>query len=284
MEVTNITNKQLRDDGFVLLKGVVDLERIRRLYECAVHLLQKFNPKVTADTTRELLSLSPFDNQPFNEILLKFRAEEPKLFGVLYDTIQLSISIQQLSNDEKLAKAITEAWGLDDRGVALTGHMLRMDRPQDTRNVLNWHQDSSYYEQNQHGANGLVIWVPMHHVDSSNGAVIVLPKSQKVGRLSIAGTSGDTLVSQQFTVPSEIVNKFEPFQIKAEAGDALIFGMDLVHRSGTNSSQSFRFVAGFRYHSMLAEDFLPGKLIYQNNTSVGRLSDYFKQNGRNARV
>ena len=40
--------------------------------------------------------------------------------------------------------------------------MLRLDPPNDRRNLYDWHQDHSYYRQNKSGKNGLVISAALH--------------------------------------------------------------------------------------------------------------------------
>ena len=43
--------------------------------------------------------------------------------------------------------------------IGVSGTMLRLDPPNDRRNLYDWHQDHSYYRQNKSGKNGLVISV-----------------------------------------------------------------------------------------------------------------------------
>ena len=46
-------------------------------------------------------------------------------------------------------------------------------------------------------------------------------------------------------------------------GDALIINLDMVHRSGINSSQKVRVTFLSRFHNMMASDFNPGLNIYK---------------------
>jgi len=72
-------------------------------------------------------------------------------------------------------------------------------------------------------------------------------------------------VSEQYKIPDECVDKYDPISITADAGDVIFFHMDLFHRSGINATGQIRFAAGVRFHQMLTEDFLPGRLIYKPN-------------------
>ena len=49
--------------------------------------------------------------------------------------------------------------------IGVSGTMLRLDPPNDRRNLYDWHQDHSYYRQNKSGKNGLVISVALHNID-----------------------------------------------------------------------------------------------------------------------
>lgn len=266
-----------RKDGYIILKGVVDLNIIKGLYITAVSLLGKYAYWIPASTIAELAELEPWVNQPFNDHLLSLRKSHPELFGVLYDTIQLSIPINQVCVTPVLADTIAYICGDLVNNIAVSGHMLRMDPPFDTRNTLDWHQDSSYYEQNEEGDNGLVLWIPMVPVNEANGAIVVCPGSHKEGRLSIPSSGkADELISEQFVIPQEYLDKYPKVQVEASPGDAVVFTMDLFHKSGTNSSDGLRFVVGCRYHKMIPDDFLSGKLLYKANRRVGRMSEYKK--------
>ena len=48
---------------------------------------------------------------------------------------------------------------------------IRLDPPNDDRNTLAWHQDSSYYRQNNSGKNGLVVWSPIIKLEKKYGNI-----------------------------------------------------------------------------------------------------------------
>ena len=252
---------------------------IAELYRGVVLLLRKYDESLPSAEFEEMLAAEPFTGVLFNQKLINLRRDEPKMFGMIYDAIQLSAPIHRLCCEDSLLDAVGHAWGVDPAGIAVTGHMLRMDPPNDTRNSLDWHQDSTYYDQNLHGENGLVVWIPMHFVDSKIGSLLVCPGSQKAGQVEyVMSDPTDASASKQRRVPPEIVARYSPTQVTANAGDALILNMDTVHRSGVNSTSKLRFVAGYRYHKMLTDDFLPGKMRFHPNQTVGRLGDYRKLN------
>jgi ectoine hydroxylase-related dioxygenase (phytanoyl-CoA dioxygenase family) len=139
-----------------------------------------------------------------------------------------------------------------------------MDPPADTRNRLQWHQDSSYFRQNDHGAHGCVCSMPMIDLAEGHGPLEILPGSHQLGRIEVASSGQySTITSEQFRIADSITQGFKTEKILINAGDALFFNFDLIHRSGFNASSAFRFTAITRYHRMLAHDFKVGRLVYR---------------------
>ena len=62
---------------------------------------------------------------------------------------------------------------------------IRLDPPNDDRNTLAWHQDSSYYRQNNSGKNGLVVWSPIIKLEKNMGTLEFIKDSFKIGTLNI---------------------------------------------------------------------------------------------------
>ena len=61
---------------------------------------------------------------------------------------------------------------------------IRLDAPKDNRNALEWHQDSSYYRQNESGKNGVVVWSPLiQDITLEMGPLEFLRRSQNIGTL-----------------------------------------------------------------------------------------------------
>jgi ectoine hydroxylase-related dioxygenase (phytanoyl-CoA dioxygenase family) len=64
------------------------------------------------------------------------------------------------------------------------------------------------------------------------------------------------------------VQRFQEVDVAAEPGSVVFFHFDLFHRSGYNVSDRIRFAATARLHRALAEDYLPGRMIFHPNESV----------------
>jgi ectoine hydroxylase-related dioxygenase (phytanoyl-CoA dioxygenase family) len=97
-------------------------------------------------------------------------------------------------------------------------------------------------------------------IDRSLGALEVIPGSHKWGLLESESVSYYGKISEEVTV-----REFVPVEVVR--GDALIFSSFLVHRSGTNSTESIRWSIHFRYNNLAEQTFIergyPHPFIYK---------------------
>ncbi len=251
--------------GYVILRGIVKPDLIRTLYEATVRLLHKHSA-VQITWSDEA---APWSDRAFHEAMMDLRQRAPEWFGALYDSAQTSVALQRVGCDGFLTRAAATLLGEDPSGLSTTGYMLRMDAPGDNRNRLEWHQESSYYRQNACSDHAIVAWMPMQNLSIDHGPIEVCPGSHRAGRIEVASSGKkDYRTSQQYEVPDDLVARHDVVPVLAQAGDAVLFHMDLFHRSGRNTSGEFRFTAATRYHRMLTEDFVPGRLQYLENRMI----------------
>jgi ectoine hydroxylase-related dioxygenase (phytanoyl-CoA dioxygenase family) len=254
-----------RKNGYVVVHGAVQEELIHDLFRTTLAVFKKYQPRAN----KKIFRAKGWTDELFHRAMIELRKQNPRMFGMLYDTVQTSVSLQRLMNDQQVL-ALAGALLTDGyTNLSVTSYMLRMDVPFDTRNNLDWHQDSSYFIQNLKGENGVVCWIPMQDISAKNGAVKLCVGSQKEGLLrSKKSKKTDNFVSDQYKVPNRYLKKYNIVDVKAEVGEATFFNMDLIHRSGVNSTDHIRFTAGARYHRMLTPDFLPGRFAYVPNEFV----------------
>lgn len=264
---TILSEKQtisFQEQGFLIIKNIVEQESIDTLYRVLVNLFKKYNPS----TTQDFFEGRTWENNDFHKAIAKFRHERPKHFSHMYDSMQTTVALWQLTTNKTISAVVAELMHTEPTGLTVTDCLFRMDAPSDERNKLGWHQDSAHFRQNEKGSHGIVVSMPMQDVLPQLGPLEILPGSAKLGRVDAKSTVKDenrynSLHSQQYPVPEECFTGFEPHSMLCHAGDALFLNFDLVHRSGTNSSNMFRFTAIGRYHKMLADDFTPGRLLYR---------------------
>ena len=71
--------------------------------------------------------------------------------------------------------------------------------------------------------------------------------------------------SKQLHISEDLFSSYNSITTDLNFGDALYLNFDMIHRSGTNLSELFRFTAISRYHKMTAKDFSPGWMIYKKS-------------------
>lgn len=266
-----------RNEGFLVIRNLINRSDCRDLYHALIRLAHKYNPTIPLSW----MDKSPWIDPEVVSALTQLRKDRADCFGAIYDTLQVSQLVQQITASPQVAAVAAEL--LDDSlsGIAATGHMMRMDVPEDKRNALGWHQEAFYYNQNLAGENGVVAWFPLHDLRPEHGPVVVCPGSHRLGTLSAQSTGKkDYSVSEQFIVPESVISQYQEYSVIINAGDCLFFNFDLLHRSGWNHSNQIRFCAGARFHKMVADDFLPGRTLFKANEKIGRWSDHKAKTGQ----
>ena len=246
-------------EGFVVIPGLVPAKITEELCAATARTAQKLDPEFPDG----LADCRDWNDARFQAALIDFRLRDRAGFGELYDTLQSNVALHMVFAVPEVVWAAASALGEEPSGLVGSGHMLRMDVPNDTRNALVWHQDNAHYVQNEDGDHGLVALVPMVDVSGRNGMIGVLPGSHKEGAVDHDDPGIAEHASQQLGVPQEVIDRYTEVPLEASAGDLILCHMDLVHRSGRNTSDGIRFTSGYRFHNALAEDFLPGRWVYR---------------------
>jgi ectoine hydroxylase-related dioxygenase (phytanoyl-CoA dioxygenase family) len=267
MQLTNKELKIYREKGFFIKKKWIDEKQLNLLLSGFIKILIKFIPKQSV----QLSNVEDWNDEYLTKILINFRKKDTSSFGVFYDSLQNSSILQSLFSHLKTMKVVSELFNVDLETLSSSGHMLRVDVPNDTKNTLNWHQDSAYYEQNQKGDNGLAVLLPLVDLNIENGALNILEGSHREKTHDHTLPKKNKHSSEKFTIPQEICNKYNNVNLIAEAGDAVFLQINLIHKSGFNISDKTRFTAGIRFHNTIANDFIPGRLIYELNKTAEKL-------------
>ena len=125
------------------------------------------------------------------------------------------------------------------------------------------HQD---WRSVQGSLDALVVWLPLVPVDRQFGALEVVPGSHLDGlhktRIDPFGNVlDDTTIEEARFVPVEVV-----------PGDAVVFSMFTVHRTGAKQRRGVRWAASFRYNNAASPEYAakgyPSPFVYKSQDEI----------------
>lgn len=141
-----------------------------------------------------------------------------------------------LARDERL---VGLAEGLIGEDSYLYSHKMTMKQPREG-GAWEWHQDFGYWYNNGCLAPDMLsIYIALDKSTQANGCLQVLKASHKLGRLDHVREDGQTIVQAEYMAAAE--KRFEHLYVEMEPGDALVFHCNLLHRSDSNRSDTYRW-------------------------------------------
>ena len=237
-------------DGYVILKNILSKKDINSVLKMISFNLNSFKKNKTKKFT-----INSWKNNNFTKKLMNFRKKEPKLFSYYYDLVQSNIILKKVTTNQKILKNISKLLKISINSISHSNVMVRMDGPEDSRNVYDWHQERSYYLiNNKYG--GIFVWIALVDMDENIGPLKIIPGSHKYGFIKPIPDK-KKLGSLQNRIPTNYIdkNKNKVISVKMKAGDAIFCNMNIFHRSGINKSELFRLSLISRFHDSNANDF-----------------------------
>jgi hypothetical protein len=252
-------------DGYAIVRGLYAPGFANEVLATLKTAVWRFSPSTAA----ALEAVNDWNAPELSATLIALREQEPRTFSAIYDAMQTSLPLVRATCRDELVDAALALLGEDRPGaLAITGVVMRMDAPMDRRNVFDWHQEASYYPQNQLGENGTVVWLPLGDVTADMGAVMVCTGSHRGQKIAVEEVASGELHSRQLRIPDTVAQRYPIAQLPADDGDAIFMNMATIHRSGINSSRRMRFSALARFHRMRSDDFVPGQVGFTPNRTV----------------
>ena len=239
-----LLQKQLNNDGYIILKNFFNKEFITHLKNLAQEIF-----KIQFDNFRY--------NDTFKNNMIRLFNEHEEVFKNCGKLIQTGlIPLYQLASDNNLINQIMDL-GLEYPNMC-TRPVLFFNHPKLAKSKEYYmtpkHQDWSSMESSM---NSVVVWVPLVDVNKENGSVILYPGSHKKGVLQFNPEGGFAKVEYEG----------KSIQPEMEMGDIAIFSTLLVHESGPILDDSIRWSCHFRYTDMLDKEFIgrgfPNPYVYK---------------------
>ena len=241
-------------NGFLIMKNVIPRQNIDELTDFIAHVIKIEATRIgLVETEKEKL---------LNEIIIKIRKDSPTSSSWIYETINNSNIFKKFIYNlglEELVSSMIQTKSV--KSIGTISPSLRIDIPHDTKNTRDWHQDGHYFLDNDDGFNSLVVWISLVNANKENGTVIVCPESHQNGKIKSEHEQGEKLTSEQYITPKEVVDKYKKIDLNTTIGDAAFIQMDLIHKSGFNSSNTVRYTAQIRFTNIEKDDYSPPQLI-----------------------
>ena len=215
--------KSYHDDGYVIKKGFFSKEEIAKLYNIAVE------DKSIAENSLDLNDQSGKKTK-----LALWFTPGNDTFGYLTRCAKMINSVAQL---------------LDSESPVCHFHSKLMQKEPRVGGAWEWHQDYGYWYKNQFMFPDQLISVMIALTDANkaNGCLQVIKGSHKLGRVN-HGFAGEQVGADTVFVNNALKTMDLVF-VEIEAGDALFFHSNTLHRSEANLSEHPRWSVISCYNS-----------------------------------
>ncbi|MFC4213070.1 phytanoyl-CoA dioxygenase family protein [Pedobacter lithocola] len=214
----NLSPKQVEDfhrDGFIVIKNFCSAAETQKLLNTAIEDRNLINNALDLnDQTGKKTKLS-----------LWFKPGKD-VFGYL-------------TRSKKVIEAVAEL--LDSDAQVCHFHSKLMQKEPKVGGAWEWHQDYGYWYKNQFMFPDQLIsvMVALTPANKANGCLQVIKGSHKLGRVN-HGFAGEQ-VGADIAMVENALKTMELVYSEIEAGDALIFHSNLLHRSEANLSDHPRW-------------------------------------------
>lgn len=144
-----------------------------------------------------------------------------------------------LTRSEKMVSSVAKF--LDSEAPVCHFHSKLMQKEPKVGGAWEWHQDYGYWYKNQFmfPEQLMSVMVALTAANKENGCLQVIKSSHKLGRVN-HGFSGEQ-VGADMTMVDNALQTMELVYCELEAGDALFFHSNLLHRSEANLSDHPRW-------------------------------------------
>jgi hypothetical protein len=243
-------------NGFEICKSFLDpiaVERIR-LETQGIFIRQMIYLGIAKNFDEGLTS--------FNQFMFYFFEKWPEIFMNCGKQAQHLIALHRLALlpeiEQKLCDLGMQAPIISTRPVLFfnSRHTAKVESYWKTPP----HQD---WSSMQGSIDSVVAWIPLVDMKSELGPIEIIPGSHHAGLLNnkkVPGGFGN-ITDARFQDDKLFV------PVELELGDVVFFSSFLVHRSGTNSTDGFRWSCHFRYNNLAEDTFIkrgyPHAYIYK---------------------
>ena len=255
----------MKNSTYKIYKKSLSINSSNSLFKHFIKVCSFFSPK-----DFEKKNFRNWDDKNLAEILVKIRKNK-KLLSNSYKTLQISNELQKIIVLNKLQNIASDFLKIDSKYLTVRNAQLRIDPPNDQRNVYGWHQDNAYYDYNIQSKNGAVLWIPLISTNKKNGTLVVKLGSENNSiHCSSRIKSKSKFKSEQILVKPEILKRYKSKHVDVNKNDALVIHAGTFHKSGNNTSNKVRFSIIVRFNNIFSKDFI----YYRDINSSKSIKEY----------
>ena len=247
-----------RREGFAVLKDVIPQIRVDALRAEVEDIFRPILRKHAIDGAEA-------KGQRFEDALVSLFSQNLSEYLAAAKATQSSPALHALGASEPIIE-IVRAFGIAQPLIAVrpVTHILseslkvpggyhRTPPHQDWRSV-------------QGSLDAIVVWLPLVSVDRGFGALEVIPGSHLGGLLPTRRDPFGNVIDEK----DIDLNGFIPVEV--EPGDAVVFSMFTVHRTGAERRAGIRWAVSLRYNNAAAPDFAdhgyPNPFVYKSQDDL----------------
>jgi len=229
--------------GYVVVKHMLSSENLNSMLS-DIHIV--FKQKFQSDGFN--FQTTPYGRIREEDMFRYYSKHQEGYIGCMRAIQKLPI-FYQLATSEKFLKILKEI-GMK-YPIISQEPLVMLNNKKTSRRESDWkvpsHQD---WRSRQGSINSVAVWMGLVDITDEVGPVQAIPKSHLKGLLPAEGDEW------YMHVKDEYVNENEFVSMLIEAGDAIIFSQLLIHRSGNNKSDKFRYSLQIRYDDLFEPTFM----------------------------
>ncbi len=239
--------------GFVVVRDLLPrnlLSDIQRRVHDIVRLRAEY-----ADSISTLNKEGKINQHFTNKLYLGLVIDDIEHHKFIYDHLRHVPELFRLVVNERVLEEVQNCLGLKrEDALSVSNVQLRIDRPNDPwKENLGWHQDSVYFNSMSRTGWSLGLWTPVFNCDLDLGPPTLIIGSHRHGRIKHVSVKHGLSESPYLNIDSSqtFLSSGKEISIYLNAGDVLLFDLDLIHRSSRNQTlNSIRWSIQARYHVM----------------------------------
>jgi len=231
-----------KEHGFLLARGFFPQDEIQRVHDEAKNVFR-------VQMRRHGFAPAKIDDEAaFDAAMVRLFEQDLPTFINCGKQAQHLISLHRLSLEPRLIQTLHHL-GLAEPNIS-TRPLLYFNARRLAKKEVYWrldvHQD---WRSMQGSLDAIVVWIPLIDIDAKLGALEIIPGSHRRGLLEAGMIDGYGHLREEID-PGSFVS------VEVKRGDALFFSSLLLHRSGTNVTESIRWSCHFRYNNLAEATFI----------------------------